>query len=391
MNALFSSFNIAGLELKNRAIRAGCFEGMCQDGQVTDALIEHHRAVAEGGVAMTTVAYCSVNFEGRAFGHELWMRREIIPNLKRLTDAVHDAGSKASIQLGHCGFFTNKSVIHQKTSGASPKWCLFMLSKCRAMTKTEILKTTDDFVEAAKTAKEAGFDAVEIHAGHGYLLSQFLSPWTNKRSDEYGGSLENRLRFPLHAISEVRQALGDDFPILVKMNHEDGMPEGIQLAEAIEIAKAFEKAGASALIPSSGFTSKVPFLMLRGNLPVKEMADNQPSFVKRLGLRLFGRYMVPEHPYAHLFQLEEAKQIQEAVAIPVIYLGGVESKSDMETVLENGFPLYQLGRVTIQDPDFMNKIEKGEIERSPCDHCNRCVAAMDAGGVHCVSNTEGFM
>ena len=391
MNEVFSSFKLTGLELKNRSIRAGCFEGMCQEGQVTDNLIEHHRAIAAGGVAMTTVAYCSVNFKGRAFEHELWMREEIIPDLKRLTDAVHAAGAKASIQLGHCGFFTNKSVIQQKPAGASPKFCMFMLSKCRAMTQKEIEETTQDFVRSALEAKKAGFDAVEIHAGHGYLLSQFLSPWTNKRTDEYGGTLENRLHFPVQVISAVRKALGEDFPVLVKMNQQDGMPEGIHLSDAVEIAKAFKAAGASALIPSSGFTSKVPFLMLRGNLPVKEMAANQPDFMKRIGLNLFGRYMVPEHPYAHLFQLEGALQIQQAVDIPVVYIGGVESKSDMDVVLEHGFPLFQIGRVTIQDAEFMNKINSGELEHSPCDHCNRCVAAMDAGGVHCVSNEEGFL
>lgn len=391
MNQIFSNYKLAGLELKNRSIRAGCFEGMCQDGQVTDNLIEHHRAVAAGGISMTTVAYCSVSYKGRVFGHELWMRKEIIPDLKRLTSAVHSEGAKASIQLGHCGFFTNKSVVKQQPTGASPKWCMFMLSKCRAMTKLEIKETTQDFVRAALEAQEAGFDAIELHAGHGYLLSQFLSPWTNQRTDEYGGSLENRLRFPVQVIEEVRKALGNSFPILVKMNQMDGMPEGIQLSDAIEIAKAFEKAGASALIPSSGFTAKVPFLMLRGNLPVKEMAANQASLLNRIGLKLFGRYMVPEHRYVHLFHLDGAMKIQNAVKIPVIYIGGVESKSDMMRVLENGFPLFQIGRATIQDADFMNKIESGQIEHSSCDHCNRCVAAMDAGGVHCVSNTKGFL
>ena len=391
LETLFSPFTISGLELKNRSIGAGCFEGMCQKGQVTNELIEHHRALAAGGISMTTVAYCSVNFEGRAFDHELWMRQEIIPDLKRLTDTVHEAGAKASIQLGHCGFFTNRKVIKQKTTGASAKWCMFMLSRCRAMTKDEIEQTTKDFVRAALEAKNAGFDAIEIHAGHGYLLSQFLSPWTNKRTDEYGGSLENRLRFPLKVISDLRKVLGDAFPILVKMNQSDGMPEGIQINDAVEIAKAFEKAGASALIPSSGFTSKVPFLMLRGNLPIKEMAANQRDLFKRIGLQLFGKFMVHQHSYTNIFQLEGAELIQSAVSIPVIYIGGVESKMDMLQVLEKGFPAFQLGRVTIQNPNFINQIGTGELDHSPCDHCNRCVAAMDAGGVHCVSNEIGFL
>ncbi len=391
MSTIFSPFELGNLTLKNRAIRAGCFEGMCQNGKVTEALIEHHENLAKGGIAMTTVAYCSVNFEGRAFDHELWMREEILSDLKQLTEAVHKAGGYASIQLGHCGFFTNKNVIQQQPLGASPKWCMFMLSKCRSMTEEDIEATTEDFVRASVQARDAGFDAIEIHAGHGYLLSQFLSPWTNKRKDRFGGPLSNRLNFPVEVIRRIREKLGPDFPILVKMNQEDGMPEGIQLDDAIQIAQAFEQAGASAIIPSSGFTSKVPFLMLRGNLPVKEMVANQNSLVKKIGLKLFGHFMVPKHKYQALFQLDGAKQIQDAIKIPVIYIGGIESKKDMETTLKNGFPLFQLGRVTIQNPNFINEVYNGELSESPCDHCNRCVAAMDAGGVYCVSNIKGFI
>ncbi len=388
---IFSPGKIAGLELKNRVIRAGCFEGMCQDGQVTDQLIEHHRRVAEGGVAMTTVAYCSVSHDGRAFDHELWMREEIIPDLKKLTDTIHKEGAAVSIQLGHCGFFTSNSVIGKRPMGASPKLCVFTLSYCRAMTGRDIEEKIIDFANAAELAKKAGFDAVEIHAGHGYLLSQFLSPWTNKRKDEFGGSLENRLRFPVKVIEEVRKVVGLDFPILIKMNQTDGMAEGIQIKDAVIIAKAFEKAGASALIPSAGFTSKVPFLMLRGNLPIKEMSRNQEKMINKIGLKLFGRFMVPEHTYEPMFLFEGAKLIREAVSIPVIYIGGVESKDDMIKARNAGFEFVQIGRATIQDPDFVKKIESGEITKSDCDHCNRCVAAMDAGGVYCVSNELGFL
>ncbi len=387
----FTQANIANLELKNRIIRAGCFEGMCQNGQVTNALIEHHRRVAEGGVAMTTVAYCSVSYDGRAFGHELWMREEIAPDLKKMTDAIHNEGAAASIQLGHCGFFTSRSVIGKRPMGASPKLCVFTLSYCREMTKKDIKEKIQNFVDAALLSKKTGFDAIEIHAGHGYLLSQFLSPWTNKRKDEFGGALENRLRFPTAVISEVRKAVGPDFPILVKMNQVDGMPSGIKLEDAVIIAKAFEKVGASALIPSTGFTSKVPFLMLRGNLPVKEMSINQQKLINRIGLKLFGRYMVPEHTYEPMFLFEGAKKIKEAVDIPVIYIGGIESKANIEKAMEAGFEFVQIGRATIQNPDFVNKIESGEITKSECDHCNRCVAAMDAGGVYCVSNEAGFL
>lgn len=391
MNKIFAPGKIAGLQLKNRLIRSGCFEGMCQNGQVTDNLIEHHRRLAEGGIAMTTVAYCSVSYDGRTFEHELWMREEIVPNLKRLTHAVHKQGAAVSIQLGHSGFFTSKGVIGKRPLGASPKLCVFTLSFCREMTKNDIEEKTADFVNAALLARQAGFDAVEIHAGHGYLLSQFLSPWTNKRKDEYGGNLENRLRFPVNVIQSVREAMGPDFPILVKMNQTDGMPQGIHQEDAVRIAKAFEEAGASALIPSAGFTSKVPFLMLRGNLPVKEMSENQPKLMNRIGLKLFGRFMVPEHKYEPLFLFEGAKMIRKAVNIPVIYIGGVESMETMLKAHNAGFKFLQMGRATIQNPDFAKKLQSGELTQSPCDHCNRCVAAMDAGGVYCVSNEVGFL
>ena len=388
---LFTSSKIAGLELKNRIIRAGCFEGMCQNGQVTNNLTEHHRRIAEGGVAMTTVAYCSVSNDGRTFEHELWMREEILPDLKKLTTAVHNEKAKVSIQLGHSGFFTSKKVIGKQPMGASSKFCMYCMSQCREMTKRDIEEKINDFSTAALLAKKAGFDAVEIHAGHGYLLSQFLSPWTNKRKDEFGGSLQNRLRFPVKVIEEVRKVAGSDFPILVKMNQTDGMPGGIKLEDAVIIAKAFEKAGASALIPSAGFTSKVPFLMLRGNLPVKEMIRNQPSPIKRIGLKFFGRFMVPEHPYEPLFLFEGARQIREAVAIPVIYIGGADSLHGMNRLMDAGFDFIQIGRATIHDPDFVKKLETGETTESECDHCNRCVAAMDAGGVYCVSNEVEFL
>jgi len=388
---VFTAAKLGGLELRNRVIRAGCFEGMCQQGQVTDALIEHHRRLAEGGFAMTTVAYCSVSADGRAFNHELWMRQEIVPDLKRLTDAVHREGSRVSIQLGHSGFFTHQGVIGKQPLGASPKWCLFMRSHCREMSHRDIEEKVQDFARAAELAKAAGFDAIEIHAGHGYLLSQFLSPWTNRRKDEFGGAIGNRLKFPVQVINKTRDILGDDFPILVKLNQFDGMKNGITIRDSKIVSKAFESAGASALIPSSGFTSKVPFLMLRGNLPIREMSENQPGWASRLGLKLFGRLMVPRHDYRPLFQIEGARKIRDAVSIPVIYIGGVESLKGLKQALDEGFDFVQIGRASIQDPDFASKLESGVMVQSPCDHCNRCVAAMDGGGVYCVSNQKGFL
>ena len=384
----FVKGKIAGLTLRNRIIRSGCFEGMCQEGKITDALIEHHRRVAQGGVGMTTVAYCSVSYDGRAFGHEMWMRPELIPDLRRLVEAVHQEGAAASIQIGHCGFFSNPREIGRRPLGASAKFCLFRLSFCESMTEAQIAEKIEDFGRTAEMVKQAGFDAIEIHAGHGYLLSQFLSPWTNHRHDQYGGALENRLRFPLAVIRRVRQTVGENFPILIKMNASDGIRGGFDLHDAVEAARHFEKAGASALVASCGFTAKTPLYMMRGRLPIREMAANQRDWLLRMGLSLFGWFMVQRYRFDRLFLLKEANAIKEAVSIPVIYIGGVLRLEDINYILQLGFEFVQVGRATIRDPDFVNKMQKGEMPASDCDQCNRCIASMDAGGVYCVTARE---
>jgi len=387
-SALFSPFALGDVVLRNRTVRSGCFEGMSHAGAVTDRLIEHHRRVAAGGVGMTTLSYCSVSRDGRAFSHELWMTAAILPDLVRFTEAVHGEGALASIQLGHCGFFASPSVIGGRPLGASPKFCLFRLSYCRAMSEADIEEKTEDFVRAARLARQAGFDAVEIHAGHGYLLSQFISPWTNRRSDRYGGPLENRVRFPAEVVRRVRAEVGPGFPILVKMNQRDGMRGGLELDEAVRVAQAFEAAGASALVPSCGFTAKTPLYMLRGGRPVTEMVRAQKGLFYKIGLSLFGRLMVQRYPFDPLFLLEGARRIRDAVGIPVGYVGGAWSMADMESLIAEGFAFVQLGRPTIRDPEFVDRLRRGEIRSSDCDHCNRCIASMSVTGVTCACSEE---
>ena len=380
---------IAGLELRNRIIRSGCFEGMCPGGSPSDALVDHHREVAAGGTAMTTVAYCSVSFDGRAFGHEIWMREEIVPGLRKLTDAVHLEGAAVNIQLGHCGFFSNKNVIGRRPIGASRKFCTFRYTFAHEMTEEEINRVKEDFGKAAALAIKAGFDAVEIHSGHGYLLSQFLSPYTNLRKDSYGGSLENRMRFPASVIKHVRETVGPDFPILIKMNLSDGFKGGLELDEAVEIAKRYEAEGASALVLSGGFTAKTPFYMMRGRIPLKEWLQGPKSIVEKTGLRVFGNLFVQAYPFEEMFFLEESRKVREAVSIPVVLIGGICSIDNMEKALEEGFEFVELGRALIRDPDLVRRMERGDWEASNCDHCNRCVAEMENGGVWCVSKIKG--
>jgi 2,4-dienoyl-CoA reductase-like NADH-dependent reductase (Old Yellow Enzyme family) len=386
---VFSSGKIAGLNLRNRIIRAGCFEGLCPGGSPGAALIEHHRRLAAGGTGMTTVSYCAVAREGAAFGHEMWMRPQIIPNLKQLTEAVHAEGAAVSIQLGHCGFFANRSVSGKTPIGPSRKLCLFRYSICRPMKMADIQQVKSQFVSAAVMAVEAGFDAIEIHAGHGYLLSQFLSPWTNHRQDMYGGSIENRCRLPVEIIQSVRQSVGPEFPILVKMNCEDGFPGGLNITEAMATARAFEKAGASLLVPSCGFTARTSLYMLRGQVPLREYLRSEKNPLTQAGIALFGKFLVKEFAYREMFLWKAANQIRAAVKIPVAYIGGVNSMQNIEQALQAGFEFVQIGRATIRDPQFANRLKTGEITASDCDHCNRCIAEMADRGVRCVTAEKG--
>jgi len=388
-NKIFSKGRIAGLELRNRIIRAGCFEGMCQDETPSEVLLEHHRDVAAGGVAMTTVAYCAVSRNGLAFGHEMWMREEIVPMLERIAAAVHEKGAAASIQLGHCGFFANSGLTQEKALGPSKKFCTFRLSFSREMTEKDMERLREDFAKAAVMAKGAGFDAVEVHSGHGYLLSQFLSPWTNKRKDHYGGSLENRLRFPVSVIERVRERLGPDFPVLVKMNLRDGFKGGVEVEDAIEIARQYEAAGASALVLSCGFTTKTPLYMLRGEVPIKGFRKAVEGILPKIGMVLFGKFMVQYYPFEELFLLEEARKVRAAVKLPLVLLGGICSLENMTTAMEEGFDFVQIGRATIRDPNIVAKMERGELLASDCDHCNRCVGEIYGAPVRCICLAEG--
>jgi 2,4-dienoyl-CoA reductase-like NADH-dependent reductase (Old Yellow Enzyme family) len=386
----FSPARLGGLELRNRFIKAGAYEGMCPDGMPSPGLLEHHRAVAIGGVGMTTVAYCAVSPDGRTFEQQMHMRDEVVPELRKITEACHAAGAKISLQLGHCGFFSrNRSITCGRPIGPSFRFnvygALIGMPFARAMTELEIRQTIDDFGEAATRAVQAGFDAVELHMGHGYLLSQFLSPTVNRRKDSWGGSLENRLRLPVEVVRRVREKLPPGFPILCKTNLRDGFRGGLELEESIEVARALEREGVDALVLSGGYTSKSAFYLFRGEVPRKEMIEVEHSKLMKMALWVFGPIVMRTSPFEELYFLEDAKQVRAAVKLPLCLIGGVVSIEGVEAAMREGFDFVVMARALIHDPDFVRKLETGEVTRSKCDACNKCVAEMDRpGGVRCV-------
>ena len=383
---IFTPCKIGPIELRNRTIRSAAFENMCKDNCPSQQLFDYHTAVARGGVGMTTVAYASVNRSGVSFDGQLWMREEIVPELKKLTDAVHKEGAKASIQLGHCGNMTHRSTCGCKPMGASSGFNLYSPTFVRGMEEYEILDTVRDFGKAVNLAREAGFDCVEIHAGHGYLISQFLSPYTNHRTDIWGGNLENRMRFMKLVIREVLDAAGDDIAVVVKINMFDGMKNGIHEDEAILIAKELEKLGVHALVLSAGFVSKAPMEVMRGAMPIKTMAyymNMWKFWWLKLGLRIAGKIVVPTVPYKDAYFYDTAMKFRENLDIPLIYVGGMVAKDDMEKVLNSGFVAFQMARALINDTDFVNKLQKGELTKSPCKHSNYCIGRMYSEDMRC--------
>lgn len=383
---IFTPCKIGPIELRNRTIRSAAFENMCKDNRPSQQLFDYHTAVARGGVGMTTVAYASVNRSGVSFDGQLWMREEIVPELKKLTDAVHKEGAKASIQLGHCGNMTHRSTCGCKPMGASSGFNLYSPTFVREMSEYEILDTVRDFGKAVNLAREAGFDCVEIHAGHGYLISQFLSPYTNHRHDIWGGNLENRMRFMKFVIREVMDAALDDIAVVVKINMFDGMKKGIHEDEAILIAKELEKLGVHALVLSAGFVSKAPMEVMRGAMPIKTMAyymNMWKFWWLKAGLHLVGRFIIPSVPFEEAYFLETAKRFRENLKLPLIYVGGMISKTKMEEVLNSGFVAFQMARALINDTDFVNKLKKGELTKSPCKHSNYCIGRMYSEDMRC--------
>ncbi|MBI5498988.1 MAG: NADH:flavin oxidoreductase [Deltaproteobacteria bacterium] len=384
---------LGGIELRNRFVKAGAYEGMCPGGEPSDALIEHHVRLARGGVGMTTVAYCAVSPDGRTFPQQMHLRPAIVPKLRELTAAVHAAGARASLQLGHCGFFSrNREVTGGRPFGPSWKWNMYGtlvgMPLARPMTDDDIVRTVGEFGAAAERAVGAGFDAVELHLGHGYLLSQFLSPWTNRREDRWGGPLRNRLRFPVEVVREVRRRIGRDAPLLCQVNLRDGFPGGLEVDEAAAVAQALEAEGVDALVLSGGFTSRDAFYLFRGGIPLRQMIEVEHSAMQKTALALFGPFVLSEHPFEELYFLELAKRVRAAVRMPLGYLGGVVSRAGVERAMREGFDFVVLGRALVADPDLVERWGRGAVERSRCDACNRCVAEMDRpGGVRCVLGT----
>ncbi|MGO9830236.1 MAG: NADH:flavin oxidoreductase [Myxococcaceae bacterium] len=382
MSLAFTPFAFAGLRLRNRIVKAATFEGMCPGGAPSAALVELHRQVAAGGAAMTTVAYASVSPEGRSYSSQLLLSPAVVPGLRLLTDAVHREGAAASLQIGHCGYFADRRLVGGRPLGASRRFNAYGLSLARPMTEADLQRVVRDFATAARIAAASGFDAVELHFGHGYLVSQFLSPYTNRRRDRWGGPIENRSRLAVEVLRAVLLA-APRVAVLAKVNLRDGFVGGLEVEESMEVAQRLEAEGVAGLVLSAGFVSRTPLYMLRGDVPLRPMMAAQDRWWAKAGLFLFGRLFVQAYPFEEGFLFAEARRMRAAVRLPLVLLGGVKSQSSIDRALAEGFQLVGMGRALLHDPALPRKLQRGEAVRSGCVPCNECIAEMDRGGVRC--------
>ena len=384
MSSLFTPYKLGPVTLRNRTIRSAAFESMGRHFGPTQQLKEYHVSVARGGVGMTTLAYAAVCRSGLSFDKQLWLRPEIVPGLRDITDAVHREGAAAGIQIGHCGNMTHLTTAGQIPIGASTGFNLYAYTPVRGMRAGEIEQVARDFGRAVHTAHDAGFDSVEVHAGHGYLISQFLSPYTNRRRDEYGGSLENRMRFMRMCLEEVMEAAAQTgTAVLVKHNMYDGFKGGIEIPESLEIAREIERFGVDGIVLSGGFVSKAPMAVMRGLIPIYTMSYYSPLWLRAF-IRYCGPFMIRQFPFSECYFLEDAKKFREALQLPLIYVGGLVSREGIERALDSGFELVQMARALVNDPAFVNKLREGDAAtRSECDHRNYCIARMYSVDMKC--------
>ena len=381
-SAIFESAKLGPITLRNRTIKAATFEGMTPHGLVTDDLIAFHRRVAAGGVGMTTVAYCAVAAEGRTERRQLHWRDEAMPGLRQLTDAVHAEGAAVSAQIGHAGPVADSRSNGVPALSSNRMFSPLALQFTRKATAADLERVVQAHAEAARRAVETGFDAVEIHLGHNYLASAFLSPRLNRRRDANGGSLENRARFARAIARAVRDAVGGRIAIVAKLNLDDGVRRGLHLDEAVQVARWLDADGSlDALEMTAGSSLLNPMYLFKGPAPLKEFAAAMREPV-RTGVRLFGRTRLHSYPYEDGYLLRDATRVRAAVGLPMILLGGVTDLLVMNRALAAGFQFVAMGRALLREPDLVDRLRQDPSLRSSCIHCNRCMPTIYRG-THC--------
>ncbi|OBH73233.1 NADH:flavin oxidoreductase [Mycobacterium intracellulare] len=379
----FSPLRLGPLSLKNRFIKAATFEGVMPRGTVSDALIDFHTEVARGGAAMTTVAYCAISPGGRVHRDTVVLDRDRVPQLRRLTEAVHAEGALVCAQIGHAGLVANTLSNRTPTLAPSTRVSAPAMGLVRAATAEQLDAVVDGFGTAAQNAVDAGFDALEIHMGHGYLLSSFFSPNLNRRTDRYGGDTVRRAELARRVAERVRSTVGDSVAVTAKFNMDDGVRGGFWLSDSIPTARLLESDGHLDALQLTGGSSLLnPMYYFRGDVPMDEFIASQPRAVG-LGLRVMGRRLFRTYPFEEAFFLPLARQFRAALSMPLILLGGINRLDTAEDALAEGFEFVAMARALLRDPFLVNRFRDDAATEGLCVHCMKCMPTVYSG-THCV-------
>jgi 2,4-dienoyl-CoA reductase-like NADH-dependent reductase (Old Yellow Enzyme family) len=373
---VFGSAKLGPVTLRNRIIKSATFEASTPNALVTEDLITYHRLPAAGGVGMTTVAYCAVSPGGRTEGKQIWMRPEAVPGLRELTEAIHAEGAAISAQIGHAGPVADARSNKAKALAPVRFFNPIAMRFAKKATRGDIDEVIEAHANAARFAVDAGFDAVEVHLGHNYFASSFLSPLINRRDDEFGGSLANRAKVARGMVMAVRRAVKDQIAVTAKLNMSDGVRAGISTEESLQTAKWLESDGGLDAIELTAGSSLVnPMYLFRGDAPIKEFAG---AFKPPLswGIRMTGTKFLREYPYREAFLLRDAKLFRAELKLPLILLGGITNRETMDLAMAEGFDFVAMGRALLAEPDLINRIKDDGAVRSACTHCNKCMATI---------------
>ena len=381
MSTLFTHGKIGKMETENRFVQSATYESMANDaGEVTDKLIRRYSKIAKGGAGLIIPGYMYIMPSGRTAKYETGIHNdEMIAGLKKLVNVVHDEGSKIAFQLVHSGRQTTKDTIGQTPYAPSrgPRDNVYMV-KPREMTEKKIQEVIKAFGMAASRASEAGADGVEIHAAHGYLINQFLSPFFNKRTDSWGGGDKNRFRFLRKVVLEIRKNVSENTSVLVKLNTQDYTPEeGITIELAKKYAEWLADLPIDGLELSCGTLSYSMFNMVRGDVPTSELVMNFPWWKKIMG-KMMLKNMEGKFELEEGYNLKAARVIKPAIGdIPLLVVGGMRQAAHMEKVLKDGIADFiSMSRPFIREPNIVNRMREGKATAVSCVSCNKCFAAV---------------
>jgi len=374
MSILFEPKSIAGIVVKNRLVRAPTVEKMADDdGGCTPKLMDLYTHLAEGGVGLIITGGAYPQRNGKGLPKQIGLHRdEVIEGYRRLTQRMHQHGVKVIAQIVHCGRQATAEVAGETPVAPSAVPNMLGVTPV-AMSPQQISEARDHFIRAAERAREAGFDGVEIHAARGYLIHEFLSPRTNLRQDEWGGNFDKRMRFLTEIYQGTRKSLGNDYPVLLNLNANDYLEDGLGIDEATLIAERMSSLGIDGLDLTAG-TWETHFFMSRGDIPQNYWIYVRAEGEEKERVRAKLTRMAQEVKFKEAYLREYARVVKKKIQCPLILVGGMRTVKVMEEIVSDGSADFiSLCRPLIRDPEFPNLIRRGLAERSSCINCNLCL------------------